>query len=173
MTNGDRRHRSFQEGLITALAVGGVFIIIGLVFVLTPNLVDKANTFFLDLNTVNYSLGNNSTLSLPAPIHPAQHLDFFTAVMNFLLAVGILQIIILAARLAVHSRIGKIAETVGNLIFWLGGAAVANVFLLAGTLTGWFSFWALLIVFVGVSLVARGLVHFAGRSMDKPKAPMQ
>ena len=173
MTRSAARKRSPQEGLITALAVGGVFIIIGLVVVLTPNMVEKINGFFGDLTTVSYSLGNNSTISLVAPANPAQQISFFTAVMDFILGVGILQIVILALRLGVRSPIGRIAETVGNLIFWLGAAAAANVFLLAGTQSGWFSFWALLIVLVGVSLVARGIIVFAGRSMNKPKEPMQ
>jgi hypothetical protein len=170
MANSDRRHRSFQEGLITALAVGGVFIIIGLVVVLTTNIVEKTNSFSGDLTTVSYPFGgNNSTISFVVPAHPAQHIDLFTAVMNFMLAVGILQIVILALRLAVHSRIGRIAETVGNMIFWLGGAAVANIFLLAGTLTGWFSFWAWIIMLIGASLVARGLVHFSRGWSKSPK----
>jgi hypothetical protein len=169
MNSGDRRHRSFQEGLITALAVGGFFIILGIVAVLTPNIAEKTNAFFSNLTNVSYPMGNNSTLSLPAPANPAAQIGLFTAVMYFFLGIGILQIIILAARLAAHSRIGRIAETVGNMIFWLGGAVVANVFLLAGTLTGWFSFWALLIVLVGASLVARGLVHFSRGWSKSPK----
>ena len=174
MTHSAPRKRSPQEGLITALAVGGVFIIIGLVVALTPNMVEKINGFFGDLTTVSFPFGgNNSTISLVAPANPAQQIGFFTAIMNFILGVGILQIVILALRLGVHSPIGRIAETVGNLIFWLGAAAAANVFLLAGTQSGWFSFWALLIVLVGASLVARGMIVFAGRSMNKPKEPMQ
>lgn len=166
------RKRSPQEGLITALAVGGVFVIIGLVVVLTPNIVQKTNAFFGNLTTVTYPLGNG-TVSLPAPANPAQQVDFFTAVMNFILGVGILQIVILALRLVVRSPIRRIAETVGNLVFWLGGAVVANVFLLAGTLSGWFNFWAWLIILVGISMIARFSVLFAGRSMSKPKEPLK
>jgi hypothetical protein len=59
-----------------------------------------------------------------------------------------------------HSKIGKIAETVGNMIFWLGGAVMANVFLLAGTLNGWFAFWPTMIIFAGLSLIAQALVRF-------------
>ena len=151
------------EGLITALAVGGFLIVLGLVFALTPGITDKTTAFFNDLTTVNRNLGS-STINLPAPAHPAQHLDFYTAVMNFMLGVGILQIVILALRLAVHSRTRRIAQSVGDLIFWLGAAVAANVFLLAGTLNGWFQFWAALIVLIGVSLIARAFVHLVGRS---------
>ena len=159
------RDRFLHEGLITVLAVGGFLIILGLVFTLTPGITDKTTTFFRDLTNVTRNLGS-STINLPAPAHPAEHLDFYTAVTNFLLGVGILQIVILALRLAVHSRVRRIAETVGNLIFWLGAAVAANVFLLTGTLSGWFQFWSALIVLIGVSLVARFFVYLTKRNND-------
>ncbi len=83
---------------------------------------------------------------------------------NFILGIGILQIVILPLRLIVRSPFKRIAETVGNMVFWLGGAVVANVFLLAGTLTGWFQFWATLIILVGVSMIVRFGILFARRT---------
>jgi hypothetical protein len=155
------RERFLYEGLITALAIGGFFIILGLVVALTPGIADKTNAFFNDLTNVTRSIGASSTLNLAAPAHPAEHQAFYTAVMNFLIGMGILQIVILALRLVVHSRIRRIAETMGNLIFWLGAAVATNVFLLAGTLTGWFQFWSALIVLIGVSLIARFFIYLA------------
>lgn len=163
MTQSPHRERSLHEGLITALAIGGFFIILGSVFALTPGIAQQTNNFFSDLTTVTYPLGSSSNVHLPAPANPTEHAGFYTAVINFLLGVGILQIVILALRLLVHSPIRRIAETVGNLIFWLGAALVANVFLLAGTLTGWFQFWSALIILIGASLIARFLVHLASR----------
>jgi hypothetical protein len=157
-------NRSLHEGLITALAIGGFFIILGLVVTLTPAISQKTNTFFSDLTTVTYSLGGSSTLNLLAPAHPAEHIGFYTSVMNFLLGVGILQIVILALRLAAHSRVRRIAETVGNLIFWLGAAVMANIFLMVGTLNGWFQFWSALIILTGISLIARFFVHLVKRN---------
>jgi hypothetical protein len=158
------RNRSPQEGLITALAIGGFFIILGSVFAFSPSIVSNTNAFFSDLTTVTFPFGNpGSTMSLLAPGHPAEHQVFYTAVMNFLIGVGVLQIVILALRLVVKSPIRRIAETVGNLVFWLGAAVIANVFLLAGTLNGWFQFWSALIVLIGVSLVVRFLVYLAKR----------
>ncbi len=156
------RNWSLHEGLITALAIGGFFIILGLVFALTPSITHQTNVFFSDLTTATYPFGGpGSTISLLAPAHPAEHAAFYTAVVNFLLGIGILQIVILALRFYVKSPIRRIAETMGNLIFWLGAALVANVFLLVGTLEGWFSFWSLLIVLAGASLIARFFVHLA------------
>ncbi len=159
------RNKPLHEGLITALAFGGFFIILGLTVVLTPNYVEQINSFFGDLTTVTHPVPNSSsTFSLVAPAHPADHLIVFTGVMNFFIGIAILQIVILAARFWAHSRIRRIAETIGNLVFWLGGAFVANVFLLAGTQTGWFQFWSWLIILLGVSLIAQFLVYLASRA---------
>jgi hypothetical protein len=157
------RNWSLHEGLITALAIGGFFIILGSVFALTPGIPNQTNAFFSDITNVTYHIGTSGTVNLPAPAHPADHTVFYTAVFNFLLGVGILQIFILALRLWVKSPIRRIAESIGNLVFWLGAAVVANVFLLAGTQNGWFQFWSSLIILVGASLIVRFFVHLAGR----------
>jgi hypothetical protein len=159
------RQRSLHEGLITALSIGGFFIILGIVFGFTPVISQNASTFFSDLTTVTFPFGSpGSTVSLFAPAHPADHQSFYTAVMNFLLGVGILQIVILALRLVVHSRIRRIAQSVADLIFWLGAAVLTNVFLMAGTQSGWFQFWASLIVLIGVSFVAQFFVYLVKRN---------
>ncbi len=165
-----RKEWSWHEGVITALAFGGFFIILGFA-ALIPGVFSQTEAFFKDLTTVSYPWGATSTISLVAPGSPSAHLDFYSAVMNFCLAIGILQIVILALRFAFHSPVRRIAETIGNLIFWLGAALLANVFLLAGTINGWFQFWSLLILLLGVSLVARFLVHLATRSYRR-RVPM-
>ena len=115
------RVKSPHEGLITALAIGGFFIILGSVFAFTPGIVQDSNAFVSDLTTVSFPFGSpGSTVSLLGPANPADHQDFYTAVMNFLIGVGVLQIVILALRLAVQSRIRRIAESVGDLIFLAG-----------------------------------------------------
>jgi len=158
------RQRSLKEGLITALAIGGFFIILGSVFAFTPGISQKTNTFFSDLTTVAFPFGSpGSTVSLLAPAQSAEHKDFYSAVVNFLIGVGVLQIVILALRLVVHSRISRIAQGVGDLIFWLGTAIVANVFLLTGTHNGWFQFWSSLLVLIGLSLIARFFVYWVTR----------
>ena len=98
MTESSHRERALHEGLITALAVGGFFIIVGVVFGLTPGITGAIRRFLQDLTGVTYPAINGSIV-LPAPAHPAAHLDFYQAVFNFMLAIGVLQIVILAARL--------------------------------------------------------------------------
>jgi hypothetical protein len=157
------RERYLHEGLITALSIGGFLIILGFVFAFTPGIAEQTSNFFNDLTFPAYPLSSSSTISLLAPANPADHQGFYTAVINFLLAVGILQIVILVLRLAVHSRIRRIAQSFGDVIFWLGAALTANIFLLTGTLNGWYQFWALLLILIGTSLIARFFVYLTLR----------
>jgi hypothetical protein len=162
------RQGYLHEGLITAISIGGFFILLGAAFAFTPGIAEKTSAFFSDLTTVTFPFGSpGSTASLLAPAHPAEHQGFYTAVLTFLIGVGVLQIVILALRLVVHSHIRRIAQSVGDLIFWLGAAIVANVFLLTGTHNGWFQFWSSLIVLIGLSLIARFFVYFISRSRRK------
>ena len=167
MTRNVTRQRLLSEFLITVFAVSGFFIILGLVIALTPDISQITNAFFSDITTVTYHLGSSGTVNLFAPAHPSQHIAFFRAVMEFLLAVGILQIIFLALRLWFRSPIRRITETLGNLVFWLGGAVVANVFLLTGTRNGWFQFWAGLLLVLGISMIARFAVYLVVMSNKK------
>lgn len=161
--------RNWQErirgdGWITAVAFGGFLIIVGLLFVLTPNLWHSVTSFFDDITTRPLPFGGpDSTISLLAPLHPEDHQTLYNAVLQFDIAFGVLQIVILGLRVGSHSRTRRIAETLGNAVFWLGAAVLVYVFLLQGTLESWFEYWAALIVVVGVSLIARAVVHFAKR----------
>ena len=158
-----RRGLSYSEGLISALGFGGFLIILGVVFALTPGTWQTVTAFFNDLKLTAYQLGTGSTVNLLAPAHPDTHASFYWAVFGFCLGIGALQIVILILRLIVRSRIRRISETVGNLVFWIGAAFSVDVFLLVGTLTSWFQFWAVLILFFGVSLIARGIVYLFRR----------
>ncbi len=164
------QHRSPQEylrsreGVITAVAVGGFFILVGMMFVIIPDLWDNINAFFQNITTQEFPFGDvNSVIALPAPLNPAAHNALYNALMQFDIGFGVLQIIILALRLAWHSRVSKVAETVGNLVFWLGAALLVNVFLLQGTLAGWWQYWGALIILVGISFVAWATVNFVKR----------
>ena len=158
-THQEHRH---GDGFITALAFGGFLIIVGLIFTLTPDLWEKITEFFNSITSVSYPFGGpTSTISLPAPVYPAAHKALYTALMQFDVAFGALQVTILGLRLWVHSKTRRIAETLGNAVFWFGAAVLVNIFLLTGTLSGWFEYWTALIVVVGVSFIARAIVHFA------------
>jgi hypothetical protein len=167
MTRNLTRQRLLSEFLITVFAVAGFFIILGLVIALNLDISQITNAFFSDLTTVTYHLGSSGTVNLFAPAHPEQHISFFRAILEFFLAVGILQIIFLALRLWIRSPIKLITETLGNLVFWLGGAVVANVFLLTGTQNGWFQFWTGLLLVLGISMISRFAIYLVAMSTKK------
>jgi hypothetical protein len=152
-----------NEGLIRAVGFGGFLIVLGIVFAITPDLFQKISTFFNDLTTQHLPFaGGLGNVVLPAPQNPATHMDLYRAVMQFDIGIAALEFVLLFMRLSLQ-RVHRVAETVGNLVFWGGAAFLTNMFLLMGTLKGWFEYWAALVVLVGVSLIVRALVHFARR----------
>ncbi len=164
----DSHHKSHKhptnEGLITAVAFGGFLITVGIIFVFNPSLPQWITDFFNNITIRPYPPGSStSNFFLPAPANPSAHIDLYSALIQFNIGIGILQIIILALRIIFHSKTDKISETIGNLIFWFGAAILVSTFLQTGTLEGWFTYWGALIVLVGVTLIARAIVHFAKR----------
>jgi hypothetical protein len=151
------------DAVISAISVGAVFILIGLVSVLAlpNNLWEKTLAFFGNLRI---SQVPNMSISLPAPANTGAHAVFYTAVFQFSLGIAFLEVLTLALRVGLGSRIGKIAETVGNLVFWFGATYLVHVYLNSSTtLSLWFTFWAGLLVVLGLSIVARAGVLLAKR----------
>lgn len=140
--------------------MGATLIVIGLVFALNPDLPDRIVRFFQDFTTVAYPFPDtSSTISFPAPMSPGTHTTVYNAVMQFDAGIAILQMVILGMRLYAGSPIRKIAETVGNLVFWLGAAFTTSVLLNgATTVSEWFMYWAAIIILVGVGMVVRAVV---------------
>jgi uncharacterized membrane protein len=167
--NQAKKSPPLHEGLITAMAIGGFLILVGLVFSLNPNITDRISDFFSSMTSTTYPIGSStSTIYLPAPTNPAAHSALYSVLLQFDIGFGLLQVIILALRLFYHSKTDKIAETVGNMIFWLGAAALVSTILQVGTLQSWFEYWGALIVIVGISFVARAAVYFIKRK-NEPK----
>ena len=152
-----RFHR-YEESVISAISVGGVFILIGLVYVLAlpNNIWDKMIAFFGSFTTKQVA---STGIFLPAPISPGVHAVFYNAIFQFFLGLALLQILILAMRLIWRSPVRRTAETAGTFVFWLGASYLVSVFLNRSTDANmWFAFWAALIIVLGVSLLTRALV---------------
>ena len=152
-----------HENLIRAVGFGGFLVVVGVIFAITPDLFGKISTFFNDFTTQRLPFaGGLGNLNLPAPQNPAAHLDVYTAAMRFEIGIAILEFTIVLMRLSLQ-KVYRVAETVGNFVFWGGAAYLTSTFLLAGTLQGWFEFWAALVVLVGISMIVRGIIHFVRR----------
>ncbi len=163
MNRNPQRH-GYGDGFISAIAFGGFLVIVGVLFFSTPDLWQKIVDFFSNITSRSFPFGGpTSNIVLPAPRNTGAHMVLYNAVFQFDVAFGVLQLVILGLRVWVRSITRRISETVGNAVFWLGAAILVNMFLLTGTLTGWFEYWAALIMLVGLSIVARALVYFARR----------
>ena len=151
----------YHEGIISAVSVGAVFILIGLIFVITPGLWDKIVAFFSDFTTKQIP---NTDIYLPAPATPAAHAQLYAAMSQFSSGLFILEILLVALRLVMHSPTRRLGQEVGNLVFWLGAAYLISTLLNnATTLSIWFGFWAGILMVLGLSLIARALVLLAKR----------
>lgn len=152
-----RQAKFHQESIVNSISVGAVFILLGTVFVIAPeNLFDRIIDFFGSFTTQAFP---GTSINLPVPVNPASHFVFYNALFQFCLGIGLLQSLILVLRLIWRSPTGRIAETTGNLVFWLGTSFIIATFLNASTNTSlWFAFWGAFLVVLGFSLLARAAV---------------
>ena len=141
------------EGIFTAISVGFLFVLVGFLFITTPNLFGNTMDFLKSFELADVP---NSDIILPAPASPSSHTVFYQAIVQFSLALVVFQIVMLVLRFITQSPWGKRAETMGNLVFWLGAGVLVENFLLQTT--QWFVFWSLLIIIIGVSMIARAVV---------------
>ena len=143
----------YQEGLFTAFSAGFFFLLVGAIFISTPNLFDSIINFLKDFKLVDVP---NTSIIFPGPEFPRNHLTVYQAAGIASAALCIFQIAILALRFVIPSSWGKRAETVGNFVHWAGAAFLIQIFLVEST--QWFIFWSTLVIIIGVSLIARAIV---------------
>jgi len=151
----------YRESLITAISAGFFLILLGTLFIITPPLFNRIIDFFRNFTPLVQV--PNTIIYLPAPTRPLDHRIVYTAVEQFAFAFGVFQIVILALRFAARSPVDKKAETVGNLVFWIGvGYLTRTILLLQPTrwpeLTTWFVFWAAIFMLIGVTLIIRAII---------------
>jgi hypothetical protein len=152
-----------KESLISALYVGGIFIVLALVYYihLSDNLWDKLINFFTSLTLAPVP---TTGISLPAPANPAAHIILYNTAFQFAIALGLLEIIILLLRVGLHSPVTRKAETIENIVFWLGASYLIVSYLVNMTISSeWFVFWAGIILIFGLALIARAFVILAKR----------
>ncbi len=145
----------YQEGLFTAISVGFGLLLVGTLFIITPNLFGKIVDFFKDFKLIDVP---HTNMIFPAPGHPNIHPVVYQAAGQFSIAVTALQVILLVLRFVIPSSLDKKSESVSSLVYWAGASFLFQTFLIDNspvTLTNWFEFWSLIIVLAGVSLLAR------------------
>jgi hypothetical protein len=151
-----------KEGLVTAVFIGLIFILLAVVYFI--NLSDNLwNNFANFAGSIVLSQVPGTGIPLPAPQNPSAYIVLYNAVFEFCLGMGILEIAVLALRIMMHSPLPRKAETIENLVFWLGTSFLVITYLVNMTIIGdWFVFWAGIIIIAGLGMVARAFVLLAG-----------
>ncbi len=147
-----------QEWLFTAISAGFFLLLVGTLFVITPNLFESIIDFFTDFKLVDVP---NTNIIFPGPEFPRSHLKIYQVVGQASVGLCVFQILILALRFILPSVWGKRSETVGNFVFWAGTAFLVQYFLVDST--QWFVFWSTIVILAGVSLIARAAVMAISR----------
>ena len=158
MNENNETHRKYQEGVFTAISAGFFLLIVGTIFVVTPNLFDRILDFFKSFGLVD--VPHTDAIFIGSEI-PRLHLTVYQAAGQFSIALAVFQIFILALRFVIPSSWEKRSETAGNFVYWTGAAVLIQLFLIENT--QWFVFWSLIIIIVGISLIARATTMAASR----------
>ena len=138
-----------RADILGLISFGFFLILVGVIFINTPNLIDEIQNFFTDFNLVEVY----SNVFLPAP--RTSHPVIYTAVAEFSFAFGLIQIILLGLRFIVRDTLSRKAETFASIFFWLGMGLGFNM--LAAEQIGWFALVAWFIIFVGLTILIRSM----------------
>jgi hypothetical protein len=150
-----------KEALITGVYIGLILILLAVIYVINlhDNLWGSVVNF---VNSFVLTQVPGTSISLPAPAYPAAYTVLYTAIFQFFLGIGILEIAVLAIRITMHSSLPRKAETISNIVFGFGTSYLVITYLINTTiLSEWFVFWAGIILITGLSLVARAFVLLA------------
>jgi hypothetical protein len=152
-----------KENLISALYIGLIFVLLAVLYLINvhTNLWNSFNHF---LNNFILATVPGTGLQLPAPENPAAYIILYNAAFQFCLGLGAVEIFVLVLRVWLNSPLPRKAETIENLVFWLGTSYLVATYLINVTIISeWFVFWAGVILIGGLSLVARSFVLIASR----------
>jgi len=170
--------RGRREGLLSAVSVGFFLLLIGVLFVIKPNLYADTVIFFNNFNAT--STVRNTHIKLPAPdaLRSATNstvrqanLDVYSAAQQFSLAWGIFLIALLVMRFVFDSTRRRKADNISDIVFWFGAIYLIQTWLIDPTNSlpyptdaqPWFEFWSMIIVLIGVSLIVRAICLAAYR----------
>lgn len=155
--NSRRSWERSRDGIIGALSVGVFLILIGVLFIVTPNLYNSLVNFFRNFEVVQ--VRNISGFYLPVPRDPAAHVIVYSAAAQFSSAWGIFLIGALIVRFFMHSPFYRKAQNISDIVFWLVASYLITQFLNdTTTRVDWFAFWASIIILIGVTLIIRAAV---------------
>jgi len=148
-----------RTDVLGLVSFGFFLILVGIIFINIPNIIDEIRNFFTDFDIVE--VFPNVFLPAPRTNHPV----LYTAVAESSFAFGLLQIVLLTLRVIVKDTLGRKAETLSSIVFWLGIGF--GFTMLAAEQIGWFAFVAWFIIFVGLSITIRSVTVLLFRRRSK------
>jgi len=151
-----------KENIITAIYLGSILIILAIIYTaqLPNSLWNEIFNFFTSLTLSPVGGG----IALPAPADLTAHRQLYNAGFQFAIGIGIVEIVILALRIFLNSPAARKAETVENIVFWLGSGYLIVTYLVNITIAAeWFVFWAGIIVVFGLGFVTRAVILMVSR----------
>ena len=149
---GNERKTSKGTDWLGLLSFGFFILLLGTIWIITPNLSKEVETFFTPENWRLRNVTENITFPEPERSYPI----IYTAAMQFCFTFGAFQIAIFTLRFILHESLGRIGETLSGMVFLFGAGFFLSM--LANETITWFGFLAGLIVSVGLSIMVRGIV---------------
>ena len=141
------------------ISFGFFLILVGFIWLNTPDLKDAVVAFFKDVHLEEAF----QDVYLPAPKSQWGHPVVYSAFQQFCIGYGLFQIVVLVLRFVFGSSISERAGTVSGIVFWLGLAFFIGILLAEAV--AWFAFLAGFIIVVGLSLIVRGVAQILMRTL--------
>lgn len=154
----EEKGRKPREGAdwLGLVSFGFFFILVGMLWIITPNLTEKVIEFFKDFQLVNLT----EHIVLPAPAHINLHRVVYTAALQFCLVFGIFQIIILILRFFFGSPLSKKAEALSGAVFLLTVGFFLQM--LINETIGWLGLIGGIITSAGLAIILSSVLKLLG-----------
>lgn len=143
--------KSDADRSLNLISFGLFLLLIGAVYLNTPQIFSLVETFFRDLQLVRIT----DNLFLPAPT--SNHPEFYGAIELFSFAYGITQGLLFILSFALNASLGKKSEFLSGVVFWIG---VGYLFgLLSSRSVTWFLLLSGVIILLGLSIIMGALLR--------------
>ena len=151
MTRGKER-RSEGTDWLSIVSFGFFFVLLGVIWMINPGLWSNFVEFLRPSAWHLEKMTEHIFLPAPRWHHPA----VYTAAMQFCLAFGVFQIVVLALRFILGESLDRKTGTVSGIVFWLGAGFFLNMLAIGDI--GWFGFLAGLIIVIGLLIIVSSLL---------------
>lgn len=152
-----------KENFLTGIYIGFFFVLLAVIYYANIH-ISLWNNFVNFINNFVLATVPGTSISLPTLNNPSNFVPLYNVAFQFCLGLGIMEIGILALRVWLNSPLTRKAETIENMVFWLGTSYLVLTYLVNISIPSeWFVFWAGIILIGGLSLVARSFVLIANR----------